>query len=149
MDTRILFVYDGPDDESMLIGQLLGSTSSHKVMKSISSSEKTMFVDLKKQISFETIEFVASIKYKKIDQYCQSWLSNNKLMSPNSPNINCSWIITRKFGSYITLDFEFIEVKPIGITSTLLSRQNKRNLCYGPILVTGVLRNFYCNFSKK
>ena len=32
------------------------------------------------------------------------------------------------------------------ITSTLLSRQNKRNLCYGPILVTGVLRNFYCNF---
>ena len=33
-----------------------------------------------------------------------------------------------------------------GITSTLLSRQNKRNLCYGPILLTGVLRNFYCNF---
>ena len=32
------------------------------------------------------------------------------------------------------------------ITSTLLSRQNKRNLCYGPIQVTGVLRNFYCNF---
>ena len=32
------------------------------------------------------------------------------------------------------------------ITSTLLSRQNKRNLCYGPILVTGVLRNFHCNF---
>ena len=29
------------------------------------------------------------------------------------------------------------------ITSTLLSRQNKRNLCYGPILVTGVIRNFY------
>ena len=34
----------------------------------------------------------------------------------------------------------------IPITSTLLSRQNKRNLCYGPILVTGVLRNFNCNF---
>ena len=32
------------------------------------------------------------------------------------------------------------------ITSTLLSRQNKCNLCYGPILFTGVLRNFYCNF---
>ena len=32
------------------------------------------------------------------------------------------------------------------ITSTLLSSQNKRNLCYGPIQVTGVLRNFYCNF---
>ena len=32
------------------------------------------------------------------------------------------------------------------ITSTLPSRQNKRNLCYGPIQVTGVLRNSYCNF---
>ena len=32
------------------------------------------------------------------------------------------------------------------ITSTLPSRQNKRNLCYGPIQVTGVLSNFYCNF---
>ena len=32
------------------------------------------------------------------------------------------------------------------ITSTLPSRQNKHNLCYGPIQVTGVLRNFYCNF---
>ena len=32
------------------------------------------------------------------------------------------------------------------IISTLPSRQNKRNLCYGPIQVTGVLRNFYCNF---
>ena len=32
------------------------------------------------------------------------------------------------------------------ITSTLPSRQNKRNLCYGPIQVTGVLRNFYCIF---
>ena len=112
MDT---FVYDGPDDESMLIGQLLGSAPSHKVMKSISSSGKTMFVDLKKLLYLETIEFVASIKYKKIDQECQSWLSNNKLMSPNSPNINCSWIITRKFGSYITIDFNFIEVKPIHI----------------------------------
>ena len=111
MDTRILFLYDGPDDESMLIGQLLGSIPSHKVMKSISSSGKTMFVDFKKQFYVEIVEFEASIKYKKIDQDCQSWLSNNILMSPNSPNINCSWIITRKFGSYITLDFNFIEVK--------------------------------------
>ena len=57
MDTRILFVYDGPDDESMLIGQLLGSTPSHKVMKSISSSGKTMFVDFKKQFYVEIVEF--------------------------------------------------------------------------------------------
>ena len=60
-----------------------------------------------------TTEFVASIKYKKINSDCQSWLDNNILMSPNDPNINCSWIITGKFGSYITLEFDFIEVKPI------------------------------------
>ena len=35
------------------------------------------------------------------------------------------------------------------ITITLLSRQNQRNLCYGPILVTGILRNFYWNYLKK
>ena len=32
------------------------------------------------------------------------------------------------------------------ITSPLPSRQNRRNLCYGPIQVTGVLRNFYYLF---
>ena len=40
---RIL-VYDGPDDQSMLIGELSG-TPSHKVMKSISSSGKSMFIN--------------------------------------------------------------------------------------------------------
>ena len=116
MDT---FVYDGPDDKSMLIGQLLGSTPSHKVMKSISSSGKTMFVDLKKLIFLETIEFVASIKYKKIDTDCQAWLDDNILASPNNPNSNCSWIITRAFGSYITLDFTFIEVEQNNITAKM------------------------------
>ena len=109
---RIL-VYDGPDDKSMLIGELFG-TPNHKVVKSISSSGKTMFIDFKKQW-IDTVEFVASIKYNKINPDCQSWLDNNILMSPNNLNINCSWTITRKFGSYITLDFSFIEVNPMNI----------------------------------
>ena len=74
-----------------------------------------MFIDFKKQFPY-TVEFVASIKYNKINHDCQSWLDSNILMSPNNPNINCSWIITRKFGSYITLDFNFIEVKLMNIT---------------------------------
>ena len=110
---RIL-VYDGPDDKSMTIGELFGAPN-HKVVKSISSSGKTMFIDFKKQW-IDTVEFVASIKYNKINPDCQSWLDNNILMSPNNLNINCSWTITRKFGSYITLDFKFIEVKPMYIT---------------------------------
>ena len=97
----------------MLIGELFGTSDHHRFVKSISSSGKFIYIDFYKY--YYGVEFVASIKYKKIDQECQSWLSNNKLISPNSPKINCSWIITRKFGSYITIDFNFIEVKPIHI----------------------------------
>ena len=89
------------------------ASSSHKVVKSISSSEKSIFIDFKKKYSIGSVKFVATIKYNKINTDCQSWLKNNMLISPNNPNINCSWIITRKFGSYITLDFKFIEVKSI------------------------------------
>ena len=108
---RIL-VYDGPDYKSMIIGELFG-TPNHKVVKYISSSGKTMSIEFKRQF-FTTVEFVASIKYNKINPDCQSWINNNILMSPKNPNINCSWIITKKFESYISLDFDFIEVKPIG-----------------------------------
>ena len=103
-------VYDGSDESSMLIGELFG-TQKHKLVRSISSSGKSMFIYFQKQNSWGTDEFVASIKYNKINPDCQSWLDNNVLMSPNHPNINCSWLITRQFGSYITLDFSFIEVK--------------------------------------
>ena len=107
-------MYDGSDDKSMIIGEVFG-TPSHNVVKSMSSLGKSIFIDFKKLQKFSEfgiIEFVAFIKYNKINPDCQSWLDNNLLISPNNPNINCSWIITRKFGSYITLDFKFIEVKP-------------------------------------
>ena len=93
----------------MLIGELFG-TPNHKVVKSISSSGKSIFIDFKKQNDLTNVEFVAFIKYNKITPDCQYWLDKNNLISPNNPNINCSWIITRRFGSYITLDFKFIEV---------------------------------------
>ena len=102
---RIL-VYDGPDDQSMLIGELLG-TPNHKVVKSISSSKKSMLIDFRKH---HGTSFTASIKYKKINPDCQSWLDRIQLLSPNNPNINCSWIITTKVGSYITLGFIYLEV---------------------------------------
>ena len=105
----------------MLIGEVFG-TPGHQVVQSISSSKKFIFIDFKIQdifVSFGsvfgTVATVANIKYNKINYDCQSWLNNNMLMSPNNPNINCSWIITRKFGSYITLDFKFFEVKSIDV----------------------------------
>ena len=115
---RIL-IYDGTDKKSKLIGEVFG-TSNHKVVKSISSLGKSIFIDFKKQ-DWGTVEFVATIKYNKIIPDCQSWLDKDILMSPFNPNINCSWIITRQFGSYITLDFKFIEVKRIDIAVTINS----------------------------
>ena len=116
---RIL-VYDGSDEKSMLIGEVFG-TPNHKIVKSISSTGKSIFIDFKKQHFYGTVEFLAFIQLNKINPDCQSWLDKNILLSPNNPNINCSWIITRKFGSYITLDFKFIEVNPIDIAVTLNS----------------------------
>ena len=111
-------VYDGPDDKSMLIGELFG-TPSHKFVKSIASSGKSIFLYFKRHSFHGIVGFVASIKYNKINPNCQSWLDNNILISPNNPNINCSWVITRNFGSYITLDFKFIEVRPINIIAKI------------------------------
>ena len=96
----------------MKIGEVYGN-SNYKLLKSISSSGKSMFIDFKKQENGAYPKFMASIKYKKINFDCQTWLDVNTtiLMSPNHPiNTNCSWLITSKFGSYIILDFTFIEV---------------------------------------
>ena len=111
-------LYDGPDDKSMLMGELFG-TPNHKVVKSISSTGKSIFIDFKKPYHYEPVKFLAFIKYNKNNPDCQSWLHKNILTSPNNPNISCSWIITRKYGSYITLNFKFIEVKAINIIAKI------------------------------
>ena len=75
-----------------------------------------MFIDFKKQLVWkdeENSKFTALINYKKIYVDCQKWLNVNRnvLISPNHPNkTNCSWVITANFGSYIILNFKFIEV---------------------------------------
>ena len=114
-----IMLYDGSDDQSILIGELFG-TPNQTIVKTISSSGKFIFIDFKKPASGNSynpiVKFATSIKYNKINPHCQSWMESNILMSPNNANFNCSWIITSKFGSYITLDFSFIEVKPMNVT---------------------------------
>ena len=110
-----LDIYDGPDEQSMKIGEVYGN-SNNKLLKSISSSGKTLFIVFKKQeqdLLNEKTEFEASIKYNKIMSACQNWLdvNTNILTSPNCSNTtNCTWLITSYFGSYIILNFKFIEV---------------------------------------
>ena len=108
-----LNIYDGPDEQSMKIGEVYGNPY-NKLLKSISSSGKRLFLDFKKQYwDSGNTEFEASIKYKKIKSACQTWLDVDKniLTTPHhSNNNNCSWLITSNFGSYIILNFKFIEV---------------------------------------
>ena len=111
----------------MLIGEVHGN-SNHKLTKSISSSGKALFIDFKKQynpvyildgveVSYFKVEVLIKIKYKKTNSDCQPWfdLENNVLMTPADLNaynksINCNWLITTYFRSYIILKFTFIDV---------------------------------------
>ena len=111
-----LNIFDGADQKSMLIGEVHGNAN-HKLTKSISSSGKALFIDFKKQDYGGTVEVLAAIKYKKMNSDCQTWinLENNVLMTPVDLNaynnsIDCNWLITAYFGSYITLKFTFIDV---------------------------------------
>ena len=100
----------------MKISETYGN-SNNEVLKSISSSGKSIFIDFKKldnERSLSTITtFTALIKYKKMNSDCESWLDVNEniLMSRNHSKIaNCSWLITSMFGSYIILNFQSIVV---------------------------------------
>ena len=101
----------------MKIGEVYGH-SYNKLLKSISSSGKSMFINFINNAPnvpypIINVKLTALIKYKKINDECQTWLdvNTNFLMSSNHPNnTNCSWLITANFGSYIILNFKFIEV---------------------------------------
>ena len=109
-----LLVYDGPNDKSMLIGGLLG-TSKHNVVKSISSSGNSMFLTFKKEDPVIHPQFTASINYNKINMNCPCWtdFASSRWMPPINSNIDCSWLITRQFGSYLTLKFRYVEVNSL------------------------------------
>ena len=121
MNKNKLNVHDGPDEQSQKIGEIYGiygSTNNGKIVKSFSSSGGSMFIDFKKQFDWGEIELESSILYKNIADGCETWLDikENFLVSPDYPNnINCSWLITAKFRSYIILNFEFVEVNTLSL----------------------------------
>ena len=109
-----LDIYDGPDEQQMKIGEVFGN-SNNKLLKSISSSGKSMYIDIKKVHDFDYVEnakteFKASVKYKKKNFDCQTLLDAEKNILTMNLKINCSWLITSNIGSYIILDFKYIEV---------------------------------------
>ena len=74
-----------------------------------------MYIDIKKVHDFDYVEnakteFNASVKYKKKNFDCQTLLDAEKNILTMNLKINCSWLITSNIGSYIILDFKYIEV---------------------------------------
>ena len=75
-----------------------------------------MFIDFKKEAYWGAVNFFASIKYNEIHPDCNKWLDleKNILSYPkifkNDNFINCSWVITKTFGCYVSLYFDYIEV---------------------------------------
>ena len=54
--------------------------------------------------------FKASFYFNPINNNCTDWLTSEKLISPNYPTMNCSWVITASIGSTIYIEFERFEV---------------------------------------
>ena len=119
-------IYDGPHEQHMKIGEVYGNSNT-KLLKAISSSGKSMFIDFFKQFDMidEKSKFMALFKYNKINFDCQTWLNANIsiLMSPNNTTYtNCSWLITANFRSYIILNFTFIEVNIYSCVILIISK---------------------------
>ena len=55
--------------------------------------------------------FSTSFYFNPINSNCTDWLISEKLISPNYPTMNCSWVITASIGSTIHIEFETFEVK--------------------------------------
>ena len=61
------------------------------------------------------------------------------LKTKTFPIMSCNYVL---YTSIMDYGWDPISQMIKCITSTLLSRQNKRNLCYEPIQLTGVLRKY-------
>ena len=109
-----LVIFDGSDKSAMRIGEVYGDHYNRQ-WQSISSSGM-MFIDFKKQFEQykSVVQLEALIKYSKVIPDCQTWLDlkNNTLKSPDKydNNVNCSWLLSFNYGSYIKLQFNYIYV---------------------------------------
>ena len=101
----------------MKIGEVYGLKNKNKKWKSISSSGM-MFIQFQNTVVRNTFdektELMALIKYNRYLSECQTWLDfeRSTLMSPETygDNVNCSWLLSTDFGSYIILHFDHLHV---------------------------------------
>ena len=79
--------------------------------KTVSSTGQKMLVQFLTDGERTLSGFNASFYFNPINKNCTDWLTPDKLISPNYPKINCSWVITAPIGSTIYIEFESFEVK--------------------------------------
>ena len=110
-----LSIYDGSDIQSQQISKLDRrlnyDLNSNK--KSVSSSGSHMLVQFVTDNELNLGGFSAKIYYTPINPICKGWLNINSsyLTSPDSPTVDCSWVITKSMGSTISIQFHTFEVK--------------------------------------
>ena len=81
----------------------------------ISSSVKDMLVQFLTDGSDNSAGFKAYFHYIPFEPKCTNWLNiAQQLKSPESPTIDCSWVITAPtIDSTITINFDTFEVSSI------------------------------------
>ena len=110
-----LSIYDGPDIQSRQISKLDRRLNYdlNPNKKSVSSSGSHMLVQFVTDNELNLGGFSAKIYYTPINPICKDWLNINSsyLTSPDSPTVDCSWVITKSMGSTISIQFHTFEVK--------------------------------------
>ena len=110
-----LSIYDGSDIQSQQISKLDRRLNYDLNLnkKSVSSSGSHMLVQFVTDNELNLGGFSAKIYYTPINPICKGWLNINSsyLTSPDSPTVDCSWVITKSMGSTISIQFHTFEVK--------------------------------------
>ena len=79
--------------------------------KTVSNTGQKMLIQFLTDGEHTLAGFNASFHFNPINKNCTDWLTFDKLISPNYPKINCSWVITAPMDNTIYIEFETFEVK--------------------------------------
>ena len=88
--------------------------------KTVSNTGQKLLVLFSTDGDYTNRGFNASFHFNSIDKNCANWLTSDKLVSPNYPHGNCSWLITASVGSIIYIEFEAFQVEHSFISINLL-----------------------------
>ena len=109
-------IYDGEDlnsDELLKLGVNFNDQTTINYQKTISGTGKYMTMQLITDDSTVNKGFSAYFNRIPINPYCSEWLNTTSLIlvSPEYPNMDCTWIITASIGSTMSIKIQLLGVK--------------------------------------